>query len=158
MIHLAGAIADATDRLTIIIERRDVIKQILVFSKERMAATFTRSPPIFHVEDLVYLSTLGLHICSQKCVHLRGQKLGSFKVMAKVGMTSYKLLSLDGCRFQSVFHCDLLSNSKTSSSLRPHQAEIGNIKDYLINFIDDVKIDIWPRRRDPYMQFFYLFC
>jgi len=124
LLHLAGAIADAADRLTNIVEIRDDVKQLLILSKERMAARTIRSPPNFNVGDLVYLSIRGLHIRSQKCKHLRDQKLGPYKVMAKVGMTSYRLLLPNGCRLHPVFHCDLLSQSTITTSLRPHQAEI----------------------------------
>ena len=125
-----------------------------------MTARSTRSPPNFHVGDLVSLSTRGLHIRSQKCKHLRDQKLGPFKVMAKVGMTSYKLLFSDGRRLHPVFHCDLLSHTTRTVSLRPHKAEIeGYMEECAINFSDDVKLDDWPRRRGSYLQFcFYLFC
>ena len=76
-----------------------------------------------------------------------GNKLGPFKVMAKVGIISYKLLLPDSFRLHQVFHCDILSHPTTSTSLRPHQAEIeGDIEEYAINFIDDVKMYTWPRR------------
>ncbi len=106
--------------------------------KEIMAARSTRSPPNFQVGDLVYLSTRGLQIRSQNCKHLRDQKLGPFQIMAKVGMTSYKLVLPDGCRLHTVFHCDLLSHTTITTSLRPHQAEIGDMEEYAINYIDDV--------------------
>ena len=158
LLPLTGATADAADRLTNIVEIRDVVKQLLILSKERMAARTTRSPPNFNVGDLVYLSTRGLHIRSQKCKHLRDQKLGPYKVLAKVGMTSYKLMLPDGCRLHPVFHCDLLSQSTTTTSLRPHQAEIeGDMEEYAINYIDDVKLDTWPRRRGLYLQFLTYF-
>jgi hypothetical protein len=52
-----------------------------------------------------------------------------------------------------VFHCDLLSRATSSTSLRPHQAEIeGDHEEYVVDFISDVKIDNWPRR-GPYLQF-----
>jgi len=54
------------------------------------------------------------------------------------------------------FHCDLLSHATSFTSLRPHQAEIeGDNEEYgdFIKFIVDVKIDNWPRRRGPYLQF-----
>ena len=74
-------------------------------------------------------------------------------------MTSYKLLLHDGCRLNPVFHCNLLSDSTTSASLRPHQAEVeGDMEEYYaINYIDDVKLDNWPRRRGPYLQFLTYF-
>ena len=90
LLPLTDATADAVDGLTNIVDIRDVVKQLLILSKERIAARTTRSPPNFNVGDLVYLSTRGLHIRSQKCKHLRDQKLGPYKVLAKVGMTSYK--------------------------------------------------------------------
>ncbi len=53
-----------------------------------------------------------------------------------------------------MFHCDLLSHASSSPSLRPHQAEIeGGHEEYAVNFISDVNIDNWPRRRGPYLQF-----
>jgi hypothetical protein len=53
-----------------------------------------------------------------------------------------------------VFHCDLLSHATSSTSLRPHQAEIeGDHQEYDVDFISDVKIDNWLRRRGPYFQF-----
>ena len=64
----------------------------------------------------------------------------------------------DGCRLHPVFHCDLLSQSTTATSLRPHQAEIeGDMEEYAINYIDDVKLDTWPRRRGLYLQFLTYF-
>ena len=83
----------------------DAVKQLLILSKEKMAARSTRSPPIFHVGDPVYLPTRGLHIRSQKCKHLREQKLGPFKFMA-ISMTPDELLLLDGRRLHPVFRCD----------------------------------------------------
>ena len=85
--------------------------------------------------------------------------MGPYKVMAKVGRTSYRLLLLDGCRLhQVVFHCDLLSQSTITTSLRPHQTEIeGNMEEFAINSIDDVNLDNWPRRRGLYLRFFTYF-
>ena len=130
------------------------MRQLLILSKQRMAARTTRTAPIFLPGDLVYLSTRGLNIRSQKCKHLRDQKLGPYKVISKVGINSYKLLLPTGCRLHPVFHCDLLSHATSSTSLRPHPAEIeGDQEEYAIDFISDVKIDHWPRRRGPYLQF-----
>jgi hypothetical protein len=117
LLPLMGATADAADRLTQISEVRDVVKQLLILSKERMKARTTRSAPLFHVGDLVFLSTKGLNIRSQKCKHLKDQRLGPFKVVAKVGLTSYEILLPKGCRLHPVFHCDLLSHATSSSSL-----------------------------------------
>jgi hypothetical protein len=47
-----------------------------------------------------------------------------------------------------------LSHATSSTSLRPHQAEIGgDHEEYDVDFISDVKIDNWPRKRGPYLQF-----
>ena len=52
-----------------------------------------------------------------------------------------------------MLHCDLLSRATSSTSLRPHQAEIeGDHKIYPVDYISDVKLDNWPRRRGPYLQ------
>ena len=119
-----------------------------------MAAISIRYAPLSQLEDYVYLSAKGLHIRSQKCKHLRDQRLGHYKVISKVGINSYKLLLPKGCRLHLVFHCDLLSHATTSTSLRPHQAEIeGDHEEYAVDYISDVKIDNWPRMRGPYLQF-----
>jgi len=53
-----------------------------------------------------------------------------------------------------VFHCDLSSHATSSTSLRPHRAEIkGDHEEYAVDFISDVRIDISPRRRGPYLHF-----
>jgi hypothetical protein len=45
-----------------------------------------------------------------------------------------------------------------NTSLRPHQAEIeGDMEEYSINYIGDVKSENWPRRRGPYLQFLTYF-
>ncbi len=138
---IVGAIADAADRLTLIAYIRDGVSQLLKLSTERLAVRSTRTAPIFQPGDLVYLSTKGLHIHSQKCRHLRDQKLGPYKVISKVGIDTYKLLLPKGCRPHPVFHCDLLSHATSSTSLRRHQVEIeGNHEKYVVDFISDIKI------------------
>ncbi len=49
-----------------------------------------------------------------------------------------------------MFQGDLLSLATTSTSLRPHQAEIeGDHEEFVVEYIFDVKIDNWPRRKGP---------
>ena len=91
LLPMVGATADAADRLTLTADIRDVVVQLLKLSKERMAARSTKTAPIFQKGDLVYLSTKGLHIRSQKYKHLRDQILGPYKVISKVSINSYKL-------------------------------------------------------------------
>jgi len=145
LLPLTSATEEAADRLIMITNIRDVVCQLIKLSKERMAAT----APEAHV----YLSTKGVHIRSQKCKHLRDQRLGPLKVICKVGFNSYKLLLPNGYRLNSMFHCDMLSHASSStSSPRPHQAEIeGDHEKYGVDYISDVKIDNWPRRRGPYL-------
>jgi hypothetical protein len=153
ILPMVGATADADDRLTLIADMRDVVNQLLQLSKERMAARSTRTAPIFLPGDLVYLSTKGLHIRSQKYKHIRDQKFGPYKVIPKMGINFYTLLLPKGCRLHPVFHCDFLSHATLSSSLRSHQAKIGgDHEEYAVNFISDAKIINWPRRRGPYLQ------
>jgi hypothetical protein len=54
-----------------------------------------------------------------------------------------------------VFHCDLLCHATSPTSrLRPHQTSIeGDHEEYAVNFISDVQIDNWSRRRGPFLQF-----
>jgi hypothetical protein len=72
-------------------------------------------------------------------------------------MNSYKVVLPKGCRRHRVFQCDLLFRVSSPASLRPHQAEIeGDHGEYSVDYISDVKIDILPRRRGPYLQFLLL--
>ena len=84
---------------------------------------------------------------------MRDQKLGPFKVIDRVDMSLYQVFLPDGCRSHPVSHCDLLLHSTTYSSLRSQQTEIkDHMKEYEINCIYDVRIDIWSRKRGPYLQ------
>jgi hypothetical protein len=53
-----------------------------------------------------------------------------------------------------VFHCDdLFSHATSSTSLRPHQANIeGDHEEYAVDIISDSKIGNWPRRRGSYLH------
>ena len=155
LLPLVGATSDAIDSLTLIADIRDVANQILKLSKERTAARSTRSAPIFEPGDLVYLSTKALHILSQKCKHIRDQKLGPYTSVSKVGINSYKLLLPKECRLHLVFHCALLSHATSSTPLRPHRDEIeADYEEYAVDLISDVRIDNWPGCRGPHLHFF----
>ncbi len=119
-----------------------------------MAARSFRPAPTFVVGDFVFLSSKGLHIDSQKCKHLRDQRLGPYQVIEKVGLKSYRLKLPQGYRLHPVFHCDLLSKASTSTPLRHRHAEIeSDHNEYAIDFISDVKVINWPSRRGLYLQF-----
>jgi hypothetical protein len=68
---LIGAPALVADRLTELANIREVVRELLTLSKQRMAARSSRPAPTFVVGDFVFLSSKGLHIHSQKCKHLR---------------------------------------------------------------------------------------
>jgi hypothetical protein len=87
LLQLAGANKDTVDRLTLVADIRDVVKQLLNLSKERTSAKPTRAASLFQPGDLVYLPVKGLHIRSQKCKRLRNQRLGPFKISYKVVLT-----------------------------------------------------------------------
>ncbi len=158
LLLLPGATAEAADILTMIADIRDVVYQSIELSKEIMAAKSTRTAPLFQSGDHVYLSTKGLHIRSHKRKHLRDQRLGPFTIICKVGINAYQLLLPKGYRLHLVFYCDLLFHASSLTSLRPHQAKIeGGNEEYAFDYISDVKIDTWPRRRGPYLQFFTRF-
>ena len=67
---------------------RDVVRELLTLSKQRMAAPCSQPAPIFAIGDFVFLSSKGLHIHSQKCKHLIDQRLGPFQVVEMVGFKS----------------------------------------------------------------------
>jgi len=56
---LTGATADTTDRLILVSYIRDVVKQLLQLSKERMTARSIKTAPLFQPGDLVYLTIKG---------------------------------------------------------------------------------------------------
>jgi orotate phosphoribosyltransferase len=152
---ITWAPTSAVDRLTNLASTRDVVRELLTLSKHRMVARSSRPAPIFVVYDFVFLSSKGLHIHSQKCKHLRDQRLGPFEVLEKVGLKSYKLKLPHGCRLHLKFHCDLLSKASNSTPLRHQPAEIeSDHNEYAIDYISDVKIGNCPYRRGPYLQFF----
>ncbi len=62
ILPIAGATADAADRLIVLANLRVVITQLIKLSKERMATRSTRFAPIFQPGDFVYHSTRGLNI------------------------------------------------------------------------------------------------
>ncbi len=64
---LAGATSNATDRLTLIANIRDVVTQLLKLSKERIVVRSTRFTPILQPGYVVYLSMGGLNIRLKKC-------------------------------------------------------------------------------------------
>jgi hypothetical protein len=86
LLPLTGAPPSGASRLTDLASTRDVVRELLTLSTERMAARSSRPAPIFVVCDFVFLSSKGLHIHSQKCKHLRDQCLGPFEVLEKVGL------------------------------------------------------------------------
>jgi len=110
---ITGVNADATNRLTLVLDTRDVVKHLLQLYKEKMAANSTRFAPLFQSGDLVYLSTKRLHFRSHKCKHLRDQRLGPFKVIFKVNWYSllemiFYLRDVDYIRCFIVTYCLML--------------------------------------------------
>jgi len=119
-----------------------------------MAARSSRTSPIFVVGDVVFLSSKGLHIHSQKCKHLRGQRLGPFHVLEKVALKSYRLKLPTGCNLHPVFHCALRSTTSNYIPLRNQPSDIeSNHNEYEIDYISDAKVDNWQNRRGLYLQF-----
>jgi hypothetical protein len=119
LLPLTGAYALVADRLTKLANVREVVRELLTLSEQRMAARSSRLTPTFVVGDFVFLSPKGLHIHSKKCKHLRDhQRLGPFQVIENVGLKSYRLKLPQGCRLHPVFHCDLFSKAYNSTPLR----------------------------------------
>jgi hypothetical protein len=154
LLPLTSAPAPVADRLTELANDRDVVRELLTLSKQRMVTCSSRPTPTSVVGEFVFLSSKGLHIHSQKCKHLRDQRLGPYQVIEKVGLKSYRLKLPQGCRLHPVFHCDLLSKASTFTPLRHRPTEVeSDHNEYAIDFISDVKVDNWPSRRGPYFQF-----
>ncbi len=59
LLPLTGAPASAANRLTDLASTRDVVRELLTLSKQRMAARSSRLAPIFVVGDFVFLSSKG---------------------------------------------------------------------------------------------------
>ncbi len=78
LLPLTSAPAPATNRITESANVREVVRELLTHSKQRMAARSSRPAPTFVVGDFVFLFSNGLHIHSQKCKHLRDQRLGPY--------------------------------------------------------------------------------
>jgi hypothetical protein len=88
LLPLTGAPAPDADRLTELANVREVVRELLTLSKQHMAARSSRPAPSFVVGDFVFVSSKELHIHSQKCKHLRDQRLGPYQGMEKVELKS----------------------------------------------------------------------
>ena len=107
---------DATATLTPNASAEEIairIKQNLQQAQDRMKsqADKHRQERTLEVGDMVYLklqpyrhTSLSLH----KCLKLHSKYYGPFRVLAKVGHTSYKLLLPDGCQLHHTFHVSQL--------------------------------------------------
>ena len=154
MLSLTGAPALVAYRLTELACVRDVVRELLTLSKQRMAARSSRPSSIFAMGDFFFLSSKGLHVHSQRCKHLRDRRRGPFQVLKKVGLKSYRLIIPHGCRLHPLFHCDLLSKAYSSTPLRHQFVEIeSDHNEYAIDYISDAKVDNRPNRRGFYVQF-----
>jgi hypothetical protein len=107
-----------------------------------MAARSSKPSHTFVVGYFIFLSFKGLHIHSQRCKHLRDQRIVPFQAIEKVGLKSYNFKLSLGCRLHPVFHCDLLSKASNSTPLRRRPAEIEtDHNEYAIDFISDAKVN-----------------
>jgi hypothetical protein len=89
------------------------IKENLLKAQERMKhfADKNRSERELAVGDMVYLklhpyrhTSLSVH----RCLKLHSKYYGPFRVLQKIGKTSYKLLLPEGCRLHHTFHVSQL--------------------------------------------------
>jgi len=153
LLLLTGAPAPVADHLTKLASVRDIARELLTLSKQRMAGRSSRPTPIFVVCYFAFLSSKGLRIHSQKIKHLRDQRLGPIQVIEKVTLKPYKLKLTLGYRLHLVFDCDLFFKASSSSPLRHQLAEIeSDHNEYAINYKSEAKVDNWPSRRDSYLQ------
>jgi hypothetical protein len=65
LLPLTGAPAPVADRLTKLANVREVVRELLTLSKQRIAPRSSRPSPILVVGNFVFLSSKGLHIHSQ---------------------------------------------------------------------------------------------
>ncbi len=155
---LTSAHALGVDRLTDLSSVQDVVRELLAFSKQWIAARSSRPAPCFLVGDFSSVPSKGLRIHSQKCKHLRDQRLGPFKVIEKVDLKSFKLKLHHGCILHLVFHSDLPSKASSSTPLRHQPYEIkSDHNEYAIDYVFDAKVDNRPNRHGSYLQFLTYF-
>ena len=64
MLPFTGALAPFFERLIELASVRDVVRELLTLSKQRMANRSSKPAPTFVVGDLAFLSSNGLHIHS----------------------------------------------------------------------------------------------
>jgi len=67
LLQLNGAPTFVVERLTVLASVRDVLRELLTLSKQRMDARSYKPTPTFVVGDFVFLPPKGLHIHSPKC-------------------------------------------------------------------------------------------
>ena len=88
MLPLIGAPALVDERLIELANVKEVFRELLTLSKQHLDARSSKPTPTFVFGDFVFLFSKGLHIHSQKCKHLRDQRLGPFQVIEKVDLKS----------------------------------------------------------------------
>ena len=145
----------ATERAQRIMDIRLLVKQMLIINKQRLERSTAHRPRIEFVPgDYVYLSTHGLRLKSQPCRKLRDRNLGPFRVLAKIGLKSYRLDLPKGYRIHNVFHIDLLSKASVDTPLRaqPHAVEQDGHR-YDVEYIADCNIAQFRNKRGKQLQF-----
>ena len=149
MLPLDGIPAPAADRLQNIRDTQLIVKQLLQLSKEKQAAKGSASAmPVFEPGDYVKVSTHGLRLKSQSCRKLMDRYIGPFRVLERVGNLSYRLQLERGSRLHPVFHVDVLSKAASETPLRSRPVDaVDDDMEYRVDYISDVKLDNWPRRR-----------
>jgi hypothetical protein len=102
------------------------IKANLQKAQERMKSQADRNRSERHLEigDMVYLklqpykhTSLSIH----RCLKLHSKYYGPFRVLGKIGNTSYKLLLPDGCKLHPTFHVSQLKKHLGAKAIpTPH--------------------------------------
>jgi hypothetical protein len=108
---------DATTMLQRRQEENEISKHNLQQAQERMVhfANQNRNERELAIGDMVYLkvqpyrhSSLSIH----RCIKLHSKFYGLFRILEKIGGTTYKLLLPEGCKLHLAFHVSQLKKHK----------------------------------------------
>ena len=85
---------------------------------------------------------------------MKDRCIGPYKVIEKIGHTSYRLQLPAGSRLHPVFHVDVLKKAESKKPLRDIPVDgITDEEFYGVEKITEVKLGSWPRRRGQYVLF-----
>jgi hypothetical protein len=110
-----GEMPDAVNRVQRMHDARATAKEHLQKAQEYQCRYYDKKhkPQVFHIGDLVLLSTKHINLAHQPSKKLSSKFIGPFRVQGAVGTQAYRLVLPPHYRIHDVFHVSLLERWKS---------------------------------------------